>query len=94
VVLNGHPTERLPNTINVSFVGRPADVIALWGLSPLHRFGVSRRLDRASPVLSRAMGIEPPVGMGARLSLGRMTTAAAVDAALVGSRRCPQPHSA
>jgi cysteine desulfurase len=84
VVLNGHPTERLPNTLNVSFVGRPgADLIAALGTvaastgSACHADSIE-----LSPVLA-AMGIEPRVGMGAvRLSLGRMTTAAEVDAAL------------
>jgi len=27
VVLNGHPTERLPNTLNVSFVGKIGSTI-------------------------------------------------------------------
>ena len=84
VVLNGHPTERLPNTLNVSFVGRPgADVIAALGTvaastgSACHADSIE-----LSPVLL-AMGVEPRVGMGAvRLSLGRMTTAAEIDAAL------------
>ena len=84
VVLNGHPTERLPNTLNVSFVGRPgADVIAALGTvaastgSACHADSIE-----LSPVLA-AMAIEPRVGMGAvRLSLGRMTTPDEVDAAL------------
>lgn len=77
IVLNGPARERLPNTLNVSFVGRPgADVLAAVG-------GVAASTGSAchadsielSPVL-RAMGVEPRVGMGAvRLSLGRMTTA-------------------
>jgi cysteine desulfurase len=84
VVLNGHPTERLPNTLNVSFVGRPgAGVITALGTvaastgSACHADSIE-----LSPVLL-AMGVEPRVGMGAvRLSLGRMTTAAEIDAAL------------
>jgi cysteine desulfurase len=84
VVLNGHPDERLPNTLNVAFVGRPgADVIAALGDvaastgSACHSASVE-----LSPVLT-AMGVEPRVGMGAvRLSLGRMTTEAEVDGAL------------
>ncbi|MDP2350520.1 MAG: cysteine desulfurase family protein [Chloroflexota bacterium] len=76
VVLNGHQTERLPNTLSVSFVGRiGADVLA--GLdrvaastgSACHAGSVE-----LSPVLL-AMGITPEVGMGAvRFSLGRQTT--------------------
>ncbi len=84
VVLNGHPTERLPNTLNVSFVGRPgADVLAGLGDvaastgSACHAGSVE-----LSPVLT-AMGVEPRVGMGAvRLSLGRTTTREEIDAVL------------
>ncbi len=84
VVLNGHPTGRLPNTLNVSFVGRPgADVIAALG-DVAASTGSACHADsiELSPVLV-AMGVEPRVGMGAvRLSLGRMTTGDEVDDAL------------
>jgi cysteine desulfurase len=76
VTLNGHPLERLPNTLNVNFVGRVgAEVLAaLPGVaastgSACHAGSVS-----LSPVLS-AMGVPPEEGMGAvRFSLGRTTT--------------------
>lgn len=76
MVLNGHPTERLPNTLHVSFVGRVgADILgALDGVAA--STGAACHVDSVelSPVL-RAMGVPPVVGMGAvRLSLGRMTT--------------------
>ena len=84
VVLNGHPTERLPNTLNVCFVGRPgADVIASLG-DVAASTGSACHADsiELSPVLA-AMGVEPRVGMGAvRLSLGRMTTTEEIDAVL------------
>ena len=84
MVLNGHPTGRLPNTLNVSFVGRPgADVIAALG-DVAASTGSACHADsiELSPVLL-AMGVEPRVGMGAvRLSLGRMTTGDEIDAAL------------
>jgi cysteine desulfurase len=76
VVLNGHPTERLPNTLNVSFVGKVGaeilasmdDVAASTG-SACHSGSVE-----LSPVL-KAMRIPRQVGMGAiRFSLGRTTT--------------------
>ena len=82
VVLNGHPTHRLPNTLNISFVGqsgaqilgRLEDVAASTG-SACH----SGRIE-LSPVLA-AMGIAPEVGMGAvRFSLGRETTRTEIDA--------------
>jgi cysteine desulfurase len=76
VVLNGHPAWRLPNTLNVSFVGcmgaeilaRMPDVGASTG-SACHAGQIT-----LSPVL-RAMGVTPEIGMGAiRFSLGRNTT--------------------
>ncbi len=76
IVLNGHPLDRLPNTLNVSFVGKVGTEI----LSKLN--GVAASTGAAchsgsvelSPVL-RAMRITPEVGMGAiRFSLGRKTT--------------------
>ncbi len=76
VVLNGHPDHRLPNTLNVSFVGRS-------GAEILHRLdGVAASTGSAchsgrvelSPVL-KAMGVPPEIGLGAiRFSLGRATT--------------------
>lgn len=76
VYLNGHPIQRLPNTLNVSFedcigadiLGRLGGVAASTG-SACH----SGRIE-LSPVL-KAMGVAPRVGMGAiRFSLGRGTT--------------------
>jgi len=76
VVLNGHPSDRLPNTLNVSFPGRV-------GMEILHRLdGVAASTGSAchsgaielSPVL-KAMRVPPETGMGAiRFSLGRTTT--------------------
>src|SRR5262249_54442393 len=76
VVLNGHPKHRLPNTLNVSFVGLiGAEILArLDGVAATT--GSACHSDRVelSPVL-KAMGIEADVCMGAiRFSLGRATT--------------------
>jgi cysteine desulfurase len=94
IVLNGHPDERLPNTLNVSFVGRPgADVIAALG-DVAASTGSACHADsiELSPVLT-AMGVEPRVGMGAvRLSLGRMTTPEEIDAALDRFARIDEPR--
>ena len=76
LVLNGHPEHRLPNTLNVGFVGlvgsellAAIDGVAASTGSACHAGNVE-----LSPVL-RAMGVSPEVGMGAiRLSLGRWTT--------------------
>jgi cysteine desulfurase len=81
VVLNGHPSHRLPNTLNVSFVGRIGadilsqlrDVAASTG-SACHSGQVE-----LSPVLA-AMRVPERIGMGAiRFSLGRHTTADEID---------------
>jgi cysteine desulfurase len=90
--LNGHPEQRLPNTLNVSFVGHTGalllqaipEIAASTG-SACHEGGV-----QLSPVL-KAMGVSPECGLGAvRLSVGRFTTETEIDRAaeLLASR----PH--
>ena len=76
VVLNGHPTERLPNTLNVSFVGKVGSTIlhGLEGVAASTGSACHSGSVELSPVL-KAMNIPPEVGMGAiRFSLGRTTT--------------------
>ena len=83
ITLNGHPTDRLPNTLNVSFPGvrgstvlAVATEIAASTGSACHEGG-----ELASPVLF-AMGIDATTALGAvRLSLGRGTTRAHVNVA-------------
>lgn len=86
VVLNGHPTDRLPNTLNISFPGR-------IGMEILHGLdGVAASTGSAchsgavelSPVL-KAMRVPPEIGMGAiRFSLGRTTTEEEIEAVMKG----------
>ena len=81
VVLNGHPTYRLPNTLNVSFVGRiGAEILErLDGMAASTGSACHSGRIESSPVLE-AMGIAPEVGMGAiRFSLGRATTRDEID---------------
>ncbi len=76
VVLNGHPFLRLPNTLNVSFVGKVGGEILsrLDGVAASTGAACHSGSVELSPVL-KAMGISPEVGMGAiRFSLGRTTT--------------------
>jgi cysteine desulfurase len=84
ISLNGHPTERLPNTLNVNFHGhvgaellaKVPEVAASTG-SACHEGKVAQ-----SPVLC-AMRIPPERGQGAvRLSVGRFTTETEVDQAV------------
>ena len=82
VVLNGHPVERLPNTLNISFVAQVgADVLArLSGVAASTGSACHAGSVELSPVL-RAMGVPPEVGMGAiRFSLGRTTTREEIEA--------------
>jgi cysteine desulfurase len=76
VILNGHPEQRLPNTLNANFVGhigaelleKMPEIAASTG-SACHEGSVTQ-----SPVLC-AMGVPPEIGAGAlRLTVGRFTT--------------------
>jgi cysteine desulfurase len=81
VVLNGHPTDRLPNTLSVSFVGHiGAQVLArAHGVAASTGSACHSGSIELSPVLD-AMGIAPTVGMGAiRFSLGRQTTSEEIE---------------
>jgi cysteine desulfurase len=81
IALNGHPTHRLPNTLNVSFVGRiGAEILArLDGVAASTGSACHAGRIELSPVL-QAMGVAPEVGMGAiRFSLGRATTHDEID---------------
>ncbi|MCD4716830.1 MAG: cysteine desulfurase [Desulfobacterales bacterium] len=76
LVLNGHPHERLPNTLNVSVPGLEGGQI-LEGLpTVMASTGAAchDRTVRLSHVLS-AMAVPPEIGMGAlRLTVGRTNT--------------------
>jgi cysteine desulfurase len=81
VLLNGHPERRLPNTLNVNFVGHVGadflqsvpEIAASTG-SACHEGKISQ-----SPVLC-AMGVPPEIGRGAvRLTVGRFTTEDEID---------------
>jgi cysteine desulfurase len=81
VVLNGHPTHRLPNTLNVSFAGRiGAEILVrLDGIAATTGSACHSGRVELSPVLE-AMGVSPEVGVGAvRFSLGRGTTRDEID---------------
>jgi len=76
VTLNGHPSDRLPNTLNVNFVGRVgAEVLAMLpGVAASTGSACHAGSVTLSPVLA-AMGVPTGEGMGAvRFSLGRATT--------------------
>jgi len=84
IKLNGHPQKKLPNTVNLSFIGYNGnsileqlnDVAASTG-SACHSKMIS-----ISPVL-KAIGVTEDEGAGAvRFSLGRYTTKEEIDSVL------------
>ncbi len=84
VVLNGHPTYRLPNTLNVSFLGYSGAELLAWleGVAATTGSACHSGDLAMSPVLA-AMGLSPEAGMGAvRFSLGRGTTRDEIDAVI------------
>ena len=83
VVVNGHPYERLPNTLNINFLGhigaellsKVPEIAASTG-SACHEGAVT-----LSPVVC-VMGVPPEIGKGAvRLTVGRFTTEDEIDRA-------------
>lgn len=79
--LNGHPTERLPNTLNISFAGRIGSEVleALEGVAASTGSACHSGRRELSPVL-QAMRVPENVGLGAvRFSLGLDTTTEELD---------------
>jgi cysteine desulfurase len=82
IALNGHPAHRLPNTLNVSFIGRVgAEILErLEGVAASTGSACHSERIKLSPVLE-AMCVAPEMGMGAiRFSLGRGTTHEEIEA--------------
>ena len=92
LTLNGHPVQRLPNTLNVSFPGWDGEELLARTPGVAASTGSACHAGRTEPsgVLT-AMGIERARALGAvRLSLGYQSTADEVDAAanaLIASAR-------
>ena len=84
LTLNGHPTERLPNTLNVNFpeFAGAALLAKLPGLAASTGAACHEKgKEGQSPVLC-AMKVDPSVGIGAvRFSVGRTTTDDEIDRA-------------
>jgi len=91
IVLNGHPQKKLPNTLNISFLGYNGQDI----LNHLENIAVSTGsachsgITSISPVL-KAMGVNEETGRGAvRFSLGRSTTKEELDAVISSLSNLP-----
>jgi cysteine desulfurase len=83
VVLNGHPERRLPNTLNLNFVGHIGEdlLTEVPGVAASTGSACHAGLVTVSPVL-KAMGVPEKLARGAvRLSVGRFTTEEEVDRA-------------
>jgi cysteine desulfurase len=83
LALNGHPEDRLPNTLNVSFPGCDGEALLAGAPSVAAATGSACHSGRTEPsqVLT-AMGLDAQRALGAvRLSLGHDTTESDVDAA-------------
>ncbi|PWB61148.1 MAG: cysteine desulfurase NifS [Deltaproteobacteria bacterium] len=83
IVLNGHPTDRLPNTVNLSFRFVEGEALLLnldmMGIACSSGSACTSGSVEASPILL-AMGADPVDAQGAlRFSLGRGNTDADID---------------
>jgi cysteine desulfurase len=101
LTLVGHPTDRLPNTLNVLFPGVSGRRVLEACPGVLASTGSACHADREDPsAILLALGIAPDAALGAvRLSLGRHTTrddiATAADRLAAGWRAVAQPaHTA
>lgn len=81
VYLNGHPNERLPNTLNVSFAGVESNTLLSAVPEVAASTGSACHAGRTEPsAVLLAMGVSPELALGAvRFSLGRWTTEEEVD---------------
>jgi cysteine desulfurase len=81
VALNGHPTERLPNTLNLSFASIDSNSLLAAVPEVAASTGSACHAGETEPsAVLLAMGIPREQALGAvRFSLGRWTTAKEVD---------------
>ena len=83
MALNGHPTQRLPNTLSVRFPGASGSAVLEATPSVAASTGSACHDGlESAPAVVVAMGVPPEAALGTvRLSLGRETTADDVEAA-------------
>lgn len=89
IALNGHPEQRLPNTLYVSFVRKIGQDLlsAIPSLAASTGSACHAGSIELSTVL-KEMGVTEEVGMGAiRFSLGRYTTKDEIDQVVIGLKR-------
>jgi cysteine desulfurase len=79
--LNGHPTQRLPNTLNLSFEGLDSNALlaALPEIAASTGSACHAGTTEPSPVLT-AMGVPPEIALGAvRFSVGKQNDQREID---------------
>jgi cysteine desulfurase len=81
--LNGHPTHRLPNNVNLSFAGVEGETLLLnldmLGIAASSGSACSTGSTEPSHVLT-ALGLGPEIARGSlRLTLGKHTTEPEID---------------
>lgn len=83
-VLNGHPVERLPNTLNISFLGRSgSDILAAMPDVAASTGSACHDRQVAISGVLLAMGADSERGAGSvRFSVGRYTTEEEIDLVL------------
>jgi cysteine desulfurase len=83
IMLHGHPTLRLPNTLNVRFPRvSGADLLALCPEIAASTGSACHSAEESATAAILAMGVSPGEAVGAmRLTLGRGTTAAEIERA-------------
>ena len=81
LTLNGHPSERLPNTLNVSFLGVDGEELLVATPAVVASTGTACHAGCSEPsAVLMAMGIARERALGTvRLSLGKFTTVAEVE---------------
>lgn len=83
VALNGHPTRRLPNNVNLSFAGVEAEMLLLnldlAGIAASAGSACTAGSLQPSHVLAALGGTPEQLRGSIRMSLGRHTTAAEID---------------
>ena len=84
VILNGHPTLRLPNTLNVSFPGHVGAELLAELENICASPGAACHADRQEPsAVLQAMGVDREAALGAvRFSFGRFNTEQEIDQAV------------
>jgi cysteine desulfurase len=82
--MNGHPTRRLPNTLNISFKG--VEAVSILNNTPDIAASASSACESGtsgSSYVLRAMGVDEDLAASAvRFSIGRFTTEQEIDYAI------------